>query len=494
MVLAQLVDNMFPLKSSSNFLNSYAPSALKTRLGNLRPSRYANFHQEDSSEFLMDFMQALFEDYEENSNSMEKVEDLYDPLSSNVYEQFITYQPSYILKYRNSFFAKLFYYQSIYTTECTFHECGTAFKFESENIVPVEVPKKTYQYMAIVVSNESKREVIQLRIDLSVSIVCRKVLFQAARSIDKEGKPENMFTIYLDEDENFILDKEPWDLDMCTTDLQLLNRVVFYQKPHKLADGFQYIWCSFTSKGENVSFPRLIADTLPIKNEKLKDIFGLEFDIIGQETSTLKFQYEIFPSAPQEINHLIITLAHQEQLKNSLNELKRILYTSDDKFAPPTDTTLEACLDSFISPEKIEYTCPKGHFSAETFRQVRFISLPQEYMIFSLKLFEFDVTTKKVEKIRTKIQFPEKIDLASYLYIPKDVPEEQFPDAKTSMWELYSLSVHQGLSLATGHYYNYSKVSELWYKFDDEKCSESPLSDIKDQPYMAFYRRIHSVK
>ncbi len=35
-------------------------------------------------------------------------------------------------------------------------------------------------------------------------------------------------------------------------------------------------------------------------------------------------------------------------------------------------------------------------------------------------------------------------------------------------YELYAVLVHEGPKAESGHYYNYVKEGDLWYKFNDE--------------------------
>ncbi|KZV68313.1 cysteine proteinase [Peniophora sp. CONT] len=163
-----------------------------------------------------------------------------------------------------------------------------------------------------------------------------------------------------------------------------------------------------------------------------------------------------------------------------------------------TPDTLAACLKRFTSPEKLgakEYSCPKcGKASNEAIKRMSITKLPP-VLSFQFKRFE-QTGPASVRKIGTPVRIPSRINMAPYTYLAQAASKSEPGSFLThpgpeGMYEydLFAIINHEG-DLNTGHYTNFARFEDEWYKFDDDKVTPSTLSSALTNPipiYMAFY-------
>jgi ubiquitin carboxyl-terminal hydrolase 34 len=104
-------------------------------------------------------------------------------------------------------------------------------------------------------------------------------------------------------------------------------------------------------------------------------------------------------------------------------------------------------------------------------------------IIFSLKRFEFDLTTLQRSKINDKFNFPNQINMARFTLESLSKPDEEHP---LDPFELAGVLVHSG-SAETGHYYSYIRLpsheadgKHRWAEFNDTEVSDFDPSRIPD--------------
>ncbi|WBW71429.1 SAGA complex ubiquitin C-terminal hydrolase Ubp8 [Schizosaccharomyces osmophilus] len=136
------------------------------------------------------------------------------------------------------------------------------------------------------------------------------------------------------------------------------------------------------------------------------------------------------------------------------------------------EPSIQGCLERYISPEQIQYTCSNCNAKVAT-KQLFFDKLPPTLCL-QLKRFEqnsFAMSTK-VDKLITypmllKMQYNFNHDSVNY--------------------QLYAIVCHKG-TLDTGHYIAYTLFQGHWYLLDDTTITVVPESEVlKTQAYLLFY-------
>ncbi|VDC04805.1 unnamed protein product [Peniophora sp. CBMAI 1063] len=163
-----------------------------------------------------------------------------------------------------------------------------------------------------------------------------------------------------------------------------------------------------------------------------------------------------------------------------------------------TADTLANCLKRFTSPETLgakEYSCPKcGKAPGETVKRMSITKLPP-VLSFQFKRFE-QTGPASVRKIGTPVRIPSRINMAPYTHLaqaaqdyePGSFLNHPGPEGMYE-YDLFAIVNHEG-DLNTGHYTNFARFEDEWYKFDDDKVTPSTLSSALTNPipiYMAFY-------
>ncbi|KAI0033090.1 cysteine proteinase [Vararia minispora EC-137] len=180
--------------------------------------------------------------------------------------------------------------------------------------------------------------------------------------------------------------------------------------------------------------------------------------------------------------------------------------------------TLAGCLVRFTQPEKLgvkEYACPKcGKAATEAAsKRMSILKLPP-ILSFQFKRFEQTSGDKgTTRKINTPVRIPSSINMAPYTSAAQAAPKadpatftsasrsSRFRGALTDIrhrhpgpegmyeYDLFAVINHEG-DLNTGHYTNFSRFEDEWYRFDDEKHAPCSLGSVLGCPvpiYMTFY-------
>ncbi|KZP22628.1 cysteine proteinase [Athelia psychrophila] len=177
-----------------------------------------------------------------------------------------------------------------------------------------------------------------------------------------------------------------------------------------------------------------------------------------------------------------------------------------------SDNTLASCLRRYTQPEKLaakEYSCSKctKASAGEASKRLSIRKLPP-VLSFQFKRFEHKTTDKSYpQKIDSSIRFPASINMAPYttLVVTQKAKEKQkendraghalmfrYPGPEAMYdYDLFAVINHEG-QIDNGHYTNYARVQDEWYRFDDDKVTKSNLGAcLGSLAYMCFYVKRH---
>lgn len=153
----------------------------------------------------------------------------------------------------------------------------------------------------------------------------------------------------------------------------------------------------------------------------------------------------------------------------------------------PRAQSLHACLARYCSPEHLgdaTYRCSECQNSARAVKQLALLTLPPVLCI-QLKRYEHAAAATKVD---SRVQFPLAIDVRDCC-VEEDEEREPARDPTAYVYDLFTVVVHEG-SLTSGHYTNYSRWKQQWYRFDDDKVTPASVAQVLNaKAYQLFYLR-----
>ncbi|KAH7928110.1 cysteine proteinase [Leucogyrophana mollusca] len=164
------------------------------------------------------------------------------------------------------------------------------------------------------------------------------------------------------------------------------------------------------------------------------------------------------------------------------------------------DNTLAGCLRRFTKPEKLgakEYSCSKcTKVSPEAVKRLSIRKLPP-VLSFQFKRFEHKTAGKSSpQKIDAAVRFPVTLNMAPYTTLVMNSKAKDGekgypgPDAMYE-YDLFAVINHEG-QMDNGHYTNFARFQDEWYRFDDDKVTPSTLGACLDShAYMCFYVKRH---
>ncbi|KAH7911361.1 hypothetical protein BJ138DRAFT_1135452 [Hygrophoropsis aurantiaca] len=164
------------------------------------------------------------------------------------------------------------------------------------------------------------------------------------------------------------------------------------------------------------------------------------------------------------------------------------------------ENTLAGCLRRFTKPEKLgtkEYTCSKcTKASPEAVKRLTIRKLPP-VLSFQFKRFEHNAAGKSSpQKIDTPVRFPVCLSMAPYTTLvmnskTKDGDKKQPGPDTMYEYDLFAVINHEG-QMDNGHYTNFARFQDEWYRFDDDKVTPSTLGAcLSSRAYMCFYVKRH---
>ncbi|WFC98144.1 hypothetical protein MYAM1_000868 [Malassezia yamatoensis] len=148
--------------------------------------------------------------------------------------------------------------------------------------------------------------------------------------------------------------------------------------------------------------------------------------------------------------------------------------------------SLHACLVRYCSPEQLgeaSYRCSECQNSARAVKQLALLSLPPVLCI-QLKRYEHAASATKVD---SRVHFPLTMDVRDCC-VDSDEQSRHF-DPNAYLYDLFTVVIHEG-TLSSGHYTNFSRWKNQWYRFDDDKVSPATISQVLSaKAYQLFYLR-----
>lgn len=159
-----------------------------------------------------------------------------------------------------------------------------------------------------------------------------------------------------------------------------------------------------------------------------------------------------------------------------------------DKGTPVPDVavdTLQRCLVRYCAPEQLReatYRCSYCQQSSKAIKQLTLYTLPPVLCV-QLKRYEHALGSK----VDVKVRFPLMLDVRECCG-PRGSDDEN-ADPMAYVYDLFTVVVHEG-TLHSGHYTNFSKWHNGWYRFDDDKVSKASVAQVLDaKAYQLFYLR-----
>ncbi|KAF9519687.1 hypothetical protein BS47DRAFT_1288052, partial [Hydnum rufescens UP504] len=172
---------------------------------------------------------------------------------------------------------------------------------------------------------------------------------------------------------------------------------------------------------------------------------------------------------------------------------------------PADGGTLASCLRRYTRIETLGpneqvlcQTCNKPTEAAT--RRLSIRKLPP-VLCFQFKRFEHTAITS-AHKIDTPVRYPATLDVAPYTSLAIGMKASQGGGRSNTNavllgpqtqyeYELFAVVNHEG-QLDTGHYTNFARYQDEWYKFDDDKVIPSTLGEaLRSRAYMCFYVKKH---
>ncbi|KAF8689134.1 peptidase C19 family, partial [Rhizoctonia solani] len=160
-----------------------------------------------------------------------------------------------------------------------------------------------------------------------------------------------------------------------------------------------------------------------------------------------------------------------------------------------TEMTLLSCLKRFTQPEKTTYKCDKCEKSSnDATKQFSIRKLPPVLSIDTIfPQQRFEVGAASSNKIDHVVRFGATLNMAPFSSVVarKGANKDPGPD---SMYEYDLLAVvnHDGQTMDNGHYTNFARCQDRWYRFDDAKVTRVTLQEcLKSSAYMLVYVKRH---
>ncbi len=126
-------------------------------------------------------------------------------------------------------------------------------------------------------------------------------------------------------------------------------------------------------------------------------------------------------------------------------------------------TDVNSALKYYTLPEEmdVDINCFDCNMACKTVKQIKLFDMPP-IVVIQIKLYKTHSS-----KYTKYIEINDTLDLSGVY-----VGEKPLPD-----YDLYAITIHDGRSLTSGHYYSACWVGNQWWEFND--MSVSPIDDIK---------------
>uniref|UniRef100_A0AC34QW50 USP domain-containing protein n=1 Tax=Panagrolaimus sp. JU765 TaxID=591449 RepID=A0AC34QW50_9BILA len=165
---------------------------------------------------------------------------------------------------------------------------------------------------------------------------------------------------------------------------------------------------------------------------------------------------------------------YQCKRNSSTGETERILILN---LPDLKKTDVEQLIKNYFSTEIIDnWNCVKCSKNTSVHKRSKLVQSPQ---ILIIHLNRFQKKNDYFQKNDIEIEFANHtIDLTNY-----------GNTSENPKYELFGVIAHEG-SMTQGHYMNYIKFNNLWFKFDDEKVSKVDENAVMSGAYVLYLRRL----
>lgn len=160
-----------------------------------------------------------------------------------------------------------------------------------------------------------------------------------------------------------------------------------------------------------------------------------------------------------------------------------------EKGTPVAETSaqsLYASLLRYCAKEQLpeaSYRCSHCLQSSKATKQLHLYQLPPVLCI-QLKRYEHGIGASKVD---ARVHFPLVLDVRECCTGAQETDESMDPFAYA--YDLFTVVVHEG-TLTSGHYTNFSKWRDAWYRYDDDKVTRASIAQVLEaRAYQLFYLR-----
>ncbi|KAK0537985.1 hypothetical protein OC842_001426 [Tilletia horrida] len=162
---------------------------------------------------------------------------------------------------------------------------------------------------------------------------------------------------------------------------------------------------------------------------------------------------------------------------------------------------LLTCLERYCSPEALgpqQYTCAQCGSQGGATKQLSLYRLPPVLCI-QLKRFEHEHKNGSTGpvKIDVRVRFSLSLDLREFVTSSvRAQGKGTQEDPEAYVYDLFTVIVHEG-SMNTGHYTNFSKRKDGWYRFNDDKITSASISEVLSaRAYQLCYirRQLYNVR
>ncbi|KAJ6568658.1 hypothetical protein B0H19DRAFT_939026, partial [Mycena capillaripes] len=154
-------------------------------------------------------------------------------------------------------------------------------------------------------------------------------------------------------------------------------------------------------------------------------------------------------------------------------------------------------LPRYTQPERLDpkqYRCAKCGKAAHEFSKRLSIRKLPPVLSFQFKRFEHKADKSSARKIDMRIRFPATLNMAPFTTpVMKAEENETACQGPSAMYEydLFAVINHEG-QINNGHYTNYARLEEEWYRLDDDKVTAASLGSVLASPaYMCFCVKRH---
>lgn len=471
---AELIKEVFSKKQ-----DSVTPWKLKRQVARYAP-QFADFHQQDSQEFMNFLLDALHEDLKKEGKK-----------SSD-----------------SSIISQLFHatiQSSVICSQCRFPVVTSS----SISFLPLPISKMKSSATAYIASPTTHRDdkksfdVTIIRADGTIADSRKYTQKHHCDTIRDllDGFDSNIqcHDRYLSVVINDNQVKHKLDDDELLKKVSSEEQIIFYELEHRVTDKkYVLIECSFSVMDKDNQYFRLPMFLSIAKNDchlknikkklesKLCGVFGLskiKLKVQGKKDSMETDQsfgdsLLIWDDSRRSDAYIEIEFHNNDGTKltiyvtdslipnacrSNLSASKALKHDVHGRSSSNAGSiTVETCVEEFLKPESLgangKWFCSECNELTDAEKKISFVNLPK-YLILQLKRFNFDHSSNR--KIDDLVEFPlYDLDLSNFL-----------PSAtgKAKMtYDLLAVSNHSG-SLVSGHYTAYSKsfINDKWYHFND---------------------------